>query len=127
MAVDEDALAYLVTHGTLVSGSTGFHGLAPDAVDTACVLNVYPGRPPDWIAAVENPGLQAICRAPTKAGALTLAENVMHALGDIASETVGGRRYLQVDATGSPGYMGQDEKQRHLYSVNFAVMVDREV
>jgi hypothetical protein len=51
----------------------------------------------------------------------------MHALGDIASETVGGRRYLQVDATGSPGYMGQDEKQRHLYSVNFAVMVDREV
>lgn len=125
MSLTSDMLAVLASDAALVTGTTCFEGVAPDAKDTAVALNQYAGGPPEWRAGLENPGLQAITRALVYADALTLAMTCMHALEDVVDRTINGKHYVQLDARSSPQYMGQDAKQRHLFVVNFNVLVER--
>lgn len=125
MSLTADMLSVLASDAALVPGTTCFEGVAPDAKNTAVALNQYAGGPPEWRAGLENPGLQAIARAPVYADALTLAMTCMHALEDVVDRTINGKHYVQVDARSSPQYLGQDLKQRHMFTTSFNVLVER--
>ena len=120
-----DMLTALVSANVGTIGTTLFEGLAPDTAATAVVLNQYPGDPPLRSGSIIRPSVQAVIRAEKYADAEALATATMDALDAIAETTLNGTRYLQVDARSSPGYMGQDAKQRHQFVVNFNKIRER--
>jgi hypothetical protein len=124
MSLTSDILAMLATAGVGTVGTTLFEGVAPFEVDACLVVNQYAGGPPLSPTVVENPSVQALTRAVDYTAAWSMANACLHALDAIKETTQGGHRYLQVDARQSPEYLGQDERQRHIFVVNFDVLAE---
>lgn len=114
----ENVAAYLVTNGagtTAAPEPTIVYDAFPASPDAVIVLRDTGGRAPIHTmgaslskAAVEQPNLQVLTRAPTRAAAAALARSVWDLL-DNYSGTMGSTQILHILAHQMPASLGRNE------------------
>jgi len=104
-----------------------FEGMMPDTPNRAVALAEGPGMRFDRVMkgggsgiACENPMLQVKVRDMSRDLAHTLCRNIFGFLDNFVG-TISGVRYLHIIASHPPTFLGQDEKKRFTYVVNFTV------
>jgi hypothetical protein len=107
-------------------GTDVFIGNLPDTPDDCCKVSPTTGRPPTLTTEMEIPGIQVIIRDTVFADAYKGANNLykyMHqkCLPEITGTT---RNIYFIEVTGAPIYLGQDQKQRHLFSINALIYTE---
>lgn len=119
----DDIAAKLAAESVGTVGTDIFIGVMPDTPDDCLVLNEYGGEAPDLIGTyVERPNCQVRVRNDEYTTGRAKCASVIEALHTLGDTTLSGTRYLWVQARQSPIYLGRDEKKRHEWSVNFAVV-----
>lgn len=114
--LEESAVA-LGTFGTDL-----FIGTMPPEPDTNVTLRDLPWKKAMLNYELKQPGMQALIRGAKGKYRNTMlkAEEVFDALSGYQG-TINGTRYLLVEAVSSPAYLGEDESNRPLFSINFEV------
>lgn len=130
MTVDmvADVAGYL--NGLSLSGLTVPVGedFVRDEPDVFLSLHQYSGLGPVYthshgnLPAQERPGLQIRARASTAAATKALAYAAYFALQDVVNTTLGGTRYLLIEALASPFPLEVDQNRRHVWVGNFNVL-----
>ena len=120
----------LVTAGVgTFAATTGwglFIGIMPDTPDTALAINQTGGqsRSPRW--RINYPSVQVMVRgrADDYRGAYDKAEEVMDNLVGIPSQDLNGDRWVAINAIGDVNWLGRDEKDRPMFSVNLSLIIE---
>ncbi len=128
MTILEAVGAYLASNGHGTLGTSLFLALMPDTPDTMRCVYESPGYAPEMTlgnaaTAIDKPGLQVTCRAPGYAAARDDAQAIRALLGAVANTALSGVNVLRIAPVGSVTPIGEDEKGRHLVTVNFDVWV----
>ena len=121
MGLLEDLATRLETAGIASLGTTLFLGWMPDSPDGVLSLHETAGFAPLYThnapsPAIERPGLQVLARDATYTDArarIQAAYDVLAALTD----------YLAIRPVQMPFAIGRDERNRPMFSVNFALSV----
>lgn len=118
MPADKDLAEKLedLGHGTV--GTDIFVRWTPDSPDNAITLTQTSGSPPEPTVSLEYPNVQVRVRNLDNATGQALIANIMDDLHAITNETIETRLY-SVQALGSWMYIGQDQKDRYMFSCNF--------
>ena len=109
-----------------IFGTDLFIGIMPDGGDVPdlCVsLRDSGGKPPYLNYELDEPELQFLIRA-AKGGYLAAeakAREVHDALHGVTDTVINATRYLLINAATSPIYIGNDDDNRPLFSINFEV------
>lgn len=123
----EDIAQYLVD-GEIFSavGTDIYIGQMPDTPDTSAKVTPTTGRPPVLVGEAEIPGLQITVRNSVFQTGYDKINDVMKQLHRTTVPEITGttRNYYFMEALGSPSYIGMDEKQRHLFTLNILVYTD---
>jgi hypothetical protein len=104
-----------------------FKGKLPDTPDFAVAIYQYGGSKPFRTfgrVLFEKPRLQVMVRSFDYTEASNRSYEILRLLTPIASQYIGGTRYLQVEALGSPGKIGPDPKNRERFTMNYEVWKD---
>lgn len=114
---------------SIVEGSSGWKlkvGKMPDAPNKVVVMYDTGGQPPNPRWAVDFPMIMASIRGdPNDYGpAWIKAREVRDALLGIDSQDVGSDRWVSVTCPGDIGFVGYDDAQRPLLSVNFRLIIE---
>lgn len=118
----------------LVSSTVGITtpiqvGLESDGPDELITLFDTNGQNPESMYNYERPGLMVRVRGERKdyTGAYTLAaaiKTALHVEGEtngLRNQTIGGTRYIATWAEGDIHWIGYDEQDRPIFTVNFIV------
>jgi hypothetical protein len=130
-----EILAYLVSNSICSSGTasangwSGYIGKMPSAPDRCIGLFEYGGMAPDMThdkAYDVNPSLQVRIRAENLgstgyATGIAKADAVLALLHGVSNTTLSSKPYKLILATGSPMYLGTDDKGRPEWTVNFRI------
>lgn len=119
MPVDIDIGEYLQTLGRATVGTDLFIGFLPDTPDDCIVVRATQGLPPNVIVDLEQPGFQIMLRNTDHDTGWAAADTIRTDLHQLTHTTVNGIVYKRIDAVGSVTYIGRDEKERTLWSINF--------
>ena len=131
MPLLDDVAAYMATLSLGTVGVDIFAGKMPHSPDKCIALYELPGFGPDVITSLERPGIKIRIRdVDTDAGisaALAKGYAIKKALHRKVGVSLGSSvLYHRIDATGNPGWVGQDQKGRSLIDVNFIVCKEEE-
>ena len=101
-------------------------GNFPTTPDTAVGVMLGPSLPANPKYLLDYPSVQILVRADTNGYAegldkITLAKDIL--LG-IASQTVKGVRWVQVNMIGDINQLGRDDKARPMFSANFQFIIE---
>jgi hypothetical protein len=131
MSLVTDIATYLTSFGTMGSDAavppTIYCGILPAQPDQLITLMALPGRKPERTmggVSFDQPQLNAISRALTYTDSEALIKAVREAL-DGFSGTLSGTRYLWIEALHDPWDIGQDENDRHMFSIAFHIKKER--
>jgi hypothetical protein len=119
MPVDIDVAEYLQTLGRATVGTDMFIGFMPDNPDDCIVVRATQGLPPNVIVNLEQPGFQVMVRNVDHDAGRLAVDTIKTDLHQLTHTTLNGLLYKRIDATGSYTFIGRDEKERTLWSVNF--------
>ena len=138
MTLLAEILAYFVTNSICVSGIanpgsgswSGLIGKIPASPDRVVSLFEYGGMPPDIThdkAYDVRPSLQVRIRAESLgstgyATGIAKADAVLALLHGVSNTTLSSKPYKLILASGSPIYLGTDDKGRPEWSVNFQIV-----
>ena len=107
----------------LVFGTDLFVSRMPETPDQCVAVFDTGGEPPQPSFVYLKPTIQVRIRG-AKTGyqtAYTLAESIRDALHDLTNETWNSTRYVGIWATSDIFFIGYDENDRPLFSVNFRI------
>jgi hypothetical protein len=121
--------AYLATQGEGTVGTNIFKISRP-ASPAACVsLHATGGYPPERYGEREHPTVMIHARATSPNGALAKAYSIYAKLHGKQNVDLGGSLWaLTIEATGSPGYIGEEQADNqtcHLASFNIVIDLRR--
>ena len=124
MPLLDDVAAYLEANSIGIVGVDIFAGKMPMSPDKAICLYELPGYGPHVILPMEQPGVKIRVRdVDSEVGiqaAMATAYSIKKLLHRKINLTLGsGVIYARIDATGNPGWVGQDNKGRSIIDVNF--------
>lgn len=125
----DDIASYLQAHGAGTVGTNLFKGYMPDQPDDLVALFEYAGETMELTMSpdptLERPGLQARVRSRTYQAGRAKIESVVTILHGLAEATLGGTRYLLIQANQSPEFLGLDASNRNEFVVNFSILKER--
>lgn len=131
MAVLDELGTYLaanVSAVTLTLGTNLFLGRMPDDPDTCVAVYQTTGQAPtdvygaDSSPPLENVGLMVHTRAASYSTCESLAVDVMKTASKVINESLSGVRWLKVVPNQSPFALVRDDRDRMLFSCNFAAV-----
>lgn len=128
MTLVTDIAAYLVDQSVCTAlGTDLFIMDLPDTTDLITAVFQYAGQPPGNTfdsAYDDHPGLQIRTRAAVDdlESGETRANAAYAALHGVANTSLSGTTYKLIEALGSPGFIGYDEKGRPEWTQNFRVI-----
>ena len=106
----------------LAFGTNVFIGTMPDTPDLCVGLYDTGGYPPDEAqSGTYYPTLQIRVRGGAYRAAYLVAQSIRNSLHQITNETYNSTRYIYIFASGDVLYIGKDDKDRPLFSINFRV------
>lgn len=131
MASPEDGVKdLLVAAGVGVFAATSgwgiFIGPMPTGPDTAIAVREYAaGAPmPKWL--IDFPSVQTLIRG--EPGGYQLAKikatDVLNVLHSIPSQDLNGDRWDSIRALNTPAYVGKDENNRPMFSINYTLIIE---
>lgn len=131
MSMTSDIAALLVSlgHGSTTSPNpTIFTGNVRGSPDSCIILYQTEGRLSTYVmgasvpanVVLNRPGLQIVVRDPVYTTAETKATSIFNALNG-RTGTMGSKAYARVFGRYPPVYLGVDENDRYLFSLNFIV------
>jgi hypothetical protein len=111
----------------LTAGTDLFYSLEPDGASVLDkVVTVFDtgGLEPATYATLLSPNIQVRIRgdAGEFTESFTLAETVRNTLHGVKNTTVGGTRYISIIASTEINFLGYDDNNRPLWSINFRIM-----
>lgn len=134
MAVEADIVEQLDGQASLTAGKNLFEGLMPEDPDLCVAVASTGGELSDDYemgASLSAPGLefsrfQVMVRADDQAEARTKAHAVYALLANLGPVTISTRDYQHVESIdGEPSLIGQDQRGRWEYVMNFRAMKAR--
>ena len=131
MPLLDDVGAYLEAQSIGHVGVDIFTAKMPHSPDKCIALYELPGFGPDPITTLERPGIKIRIRdVDTDAGiaaAIAKGYAVKKLLHRKVALSLGSSvLYHRIDATGNPGWVGQDAKGRSLIDINFIMCKEEE-
>lgn len=116
--------SYLAGQGVGTEATDLFVGRMPDQPDALVCLFETPGAPlrASMVSAAEQRSLQARARAATYTAAQTRIEQVYRLLHGLHETDLDGAHFVVIEARQPPFSLGEDEKRRNLWVVNFRVV-----
>ena len=119
----EDIKDYLVDQGVGTLKTDLFVGDMPNTPDACVSIVDSPGLSPELRYEWERPGIQILTRASIGGyrSAYTKAKLVYDTLHGTTNETINATIYKLIAAAHSPLYVGKDEKNRPMWSINFNI------
>lgn len=124
MSMISEVGTYLAANGLGTVGVDLFEGLNPPEPDTLTALFERPGRPPIRASAnkivAEQPSLLVVTRALDYETGYQRIKAVKDRLQNFVG-TLSGTRYLEISANQGIHSVGQDERRRFHFSLNFNV------
>lgn len=102
-------------------GTDMFIGLMPEKPDNCIVIVDTGGFPPAPKYTYRYPTLQIRSRNNNNKSAWTELDDISGVLHALYEETWNSTRYIQILAQTEPLFLGQDERQRFQYSINFEI------
>lgn len=122
-AASRDIKDRLVAQGIGVYGTTIFLGFMPDSPDKCICISDGPPLSPELNYEWERPGLQILCR--NKIGLYEECEAYARSIYDILhgqnNLTINSTVYKLIKATQTPFYVGKDDSNRPVFSMNFEI------
>lgn len=106
---------------------TIYRGFLPAEPDTAIVLTLTAGLPPDAKHNYNNAGLQVKTRGTTYPVAETLIFTIFNILQSFSTATVSGTFISDIRAQQDPFSLGRDERDRHLFGQNYTIDYYRDI
>lgn len=94
--------------------------------DTIVMVKSLPGQPPNPKWLLDYPSAQVIVRG-NETGYLEAhakAQKVKNLLLGLPSQDLNGDRWVQINMAGDIADLGQDEKQRPMFSLNFQLIIE---
>jgi hypothetical protein len=102
---------------------------AVGSYDTAMLLRQYAGFGPDHYVGggqvVDRPGLQAMSRSKTPSTAMANIYAIYDMLDGVSGVDMGDTHVNHIVANQSPAFLYQDDAGRHVWVVNFNVVIAR--
>ena len=134
MPLLDDVADYLEAQSIGHVGVDIFPGKMPDQPNACIALYELPGFGPDPITTMERPGIKIRIRDSDTdlntstgiAGAMTKAYAIKKLLHRKVGITLSGVLYHRIDATGNPGWIGQDQRGRNILDLNFIMCKEEE-
>ena len=130
MTILEAVGDYLVTNGQGTLGTNLFLGVLPEDPDSCVAVFESEGGAPVYTLGaggirIDAPNLQILVRSsrddyPTARNKVDTIRQLLASLTDTTISTI---NIMRVEATGSVGLVGLDEKSRPIMSANFRCMV----
>lgn len=121
-AASEDIKDILVAAGVGIFKTNLFIGTMPASPDANVTIRDTPWKPPELNYEIDYPGIQTLVRGArgqytaTQVKAVSV-NTVLHGY----QETINDTRYILVAAAHSPIYVGKDEQNRPMFSINFEI------
>lgn len=131
MAEPEDGIKDLLVAagvGTFAASSGWgiFIGPQPTKPDTTITIREYAAEAPmpKWL--IDFPSVQTMIRGSPGGfvAAKTKAREVLDALHSIPSQDLNGDRWDSIRALNNPAYIGKDETERPMFSINFTLIIE---
>lgn len=120
-----DLIAYLVAQDIGTAGTDLFlTGFAGDADNQVAIIGTG-GVEPYKDIPVARPTVQILVRNTDRQTGLDKAYDIFYLLDKKDDKLVlktGGVDIMQINALGEPAYLGRDNADRHIYSMNFVFM-----
>lgn len=104
----------------LVFGTDLFIGVLPDSPNNVVILN-DPGGMPQLRYGMERPSLQVFVRNKDYTSGYDLVKDIKYYLHEKNNETWNSTRYISIMNRSEIAFLGQDEKNRFEWSVNFLI------
>jgi len=104
-------------------------GVMPDTPDKVIAISDTPGSDPNPKWLIDFPSLQVMVRGNVSGYLDTFVEAkaVKDLLLGVTSQDISGDRWVSITGNGDLGFIGRDEKQRPLFTVNFALIIQPQV
>lgn len=122
MPADKDIAEKLEDLGRGTVGTDIFVRFMPDQPDNCIVVTQTAGKPRERTVDLVYPGVQIRVRNTDSATLEALIDTITEDLHGTVNETIEGRVYNWIGATGDPSFISRDEKDREIWSVNFEVI-----
>jgi len=119
----------LVEPHALISGWQIEIGVMPDQPDKVISISDTGGLEPNPKWLIDYPTLQVMVRGNVSGYLDTFieAKAVKDLLLGVTSQDISGDRWVSITQNGDLGFIGRDEDQRPLFSVNFALIIEPQV
>lgn len=129
MSSPEDGIKDLLVAnggGSWTFGTNLFIGRMIDQPDNVTFVISRPGSPPNPRYLIDFPSIQVIVRGneDSYVAARTLAVKAKDILLGLPSQDLNGDRWVAINMIGDMAYVGADPKQRHMFSINFALIIE---
>lgn len=122
MTLVADIATILASAGVGTVGTDIFYGSMPPSPDNCVCIYQYAGSP-SLAEGIDRPGVQVRIRNTSYANASSKATDVHDALHTYANTLLNGTYYMQILANQYPEGLGVDDNDRHIFVVNFSVMM----
>lgn len=117
---------YLATNSIGTEGTDLFIGVLPATPDNAVMIDQTGGVEPDKYLPIKQPTIQIIVRNKSYTDGLdkiTAIYDLLHQFKDYQSLETGGVDVMQIMALQEPTHLQQDDNFRHIFTVNFVIML----
>jgi len=122
-----DNLAQYLENGGIGTQATDlFIGVLPASPDNAIMIDQTGGVEPNKYIPVKEPTIQVLVRNtsyPDGLDKITAIYDLLHRFKDYQSLETGGVDVMQIMALQEPTHLQQDDNNRHIFTVNFVVML----
>lgn len=115
----------LITYIKSLVNLTLFPNAFPTTYDGECgVVTINPGLGVDSDTGVKRPQFQILVRCDHMEQAESKAYEIYDSLVNKKEQQIGAHSVVAIKSTGSaPFYIGMDERQRPIYSMNFSMVI----
>ncbi len=122
------AKALIAAHAA-ISGWQIEVGVMPDTPDKIITISDTGGQDPNPKWLIDFPSLQVMVRGNVSGYLDTFVEAkaVKDLLLGVTSQDISGDRWVSITQNGDLGFIGRDEDQRPLFTVNFALIIQPQV
>lgn len=126
MRLVDNLAQYIEDNTSLTEATDLFIGIMPASPDNCVMIDQTGGVEAEREVPIEQPTIQVTVRNTAYPDGLDLIKTIydlIHQAKDNITLETGGVDTMTIFAMGEPAHIGQDESQRHLFSVNFVFKI----
>jgi hypothetical protein len=125
MSQIQDFTNYIADNTELEKGTNLFIGIQPDTSNDLVAVYDTGGPTPDTYLPTATKTFQVLVRAKEYTDCLEVVNEIVSLLHQLRNEELGDTYFYYAYLMGEPAHIGQDDKARHEFSMNFLTKTRR--